>query len=400
MIQNRKRLGAVIPLVALLLVPILAMMAFSIDIGYAVAVRAELVNAADAAALAGVEQLYTPYKQWQPATGSAKTTIYTNAIALAKSTATAVANVNRAGTTLLQIVSSDVDVGYTDATGTYYSGNQGLIPANTFPNTVVVTARRDNTNLPNSNGEVPLFFGPVVGKSSLPMTASATATAYEGMITGFQSTGVNGTLLPVAVDMTQWTDFYKNGSSSAYADPNAPSGKAWLQIYPGGTGDSMDGLLSLNGSKAAADPYYGGSTSWVQAGPTSADISSLKSAGDIPLPTSGAGQTWATGPGMKSTLISDFQADVTAGGVRLLPLFDPTAPGTLGGGNGTYQITYFVPVVLSYANGSGNNLDIAVTAVTGSPITDPTAVVSNIGPMGTTSTPAQYTVAVAAKLTK
>jgi hypothetical protein len=120
-------------------------------------------------------------------------------------------------------------VGYTDSSGTYYSGNAGKIPASSFPNTVVVTGRRDNTSLPNSNGELALFFGVVLGKSTVTLTASATATCYQGMITDFKSiSGVNGTLLPVAVDQTQWTSFDNLGSSSPYADPNAPSGSAWL----------------------------------------------------------------------------------------------------------------------------------------------------------------------------
>jgi Flp pilus assembly protein TadG len=400
------RRGVVIPLVALLLIPLLAMMAFSIDIGYGVEVRAELVNAADAAALAGVQQLYAPYKQWVAATGSVKTTILNNAVSNAKATATAVANSNRAGGASVQLVASDVDVGYTDASGAYYSGNQGSIPAGAFPNTVKVTSRRDNTSLPNSNGELPLFFGPVLGKGSIALTASATAVAYEGQITSFKSIpGVNGTLLPVAVDQTQWTDFYQNGASSLYADPNAPSGKAWLQIYPGGTGASMDGLLSLNGSKAAAATYYSGGPpggGWIQCGPTPSDITGLHSAGDLPLPTGGTGQTWDSGPGMTSSLLRDFQALITTPPtVRLLPLFDPNSAGTTGGGNGTYQITYFVPVYVVYADATGKpNMDIAVVPAAGSPVTDPTAVFGNLSPMGTSTIPAQYIVPVAAKLTQ
>src|SRR5581483_9765539 len=211
------------------------------------------------------------------------------------------------------------------------------------------TARRDNTTLPNSNGELPLFFGPVVGKGSLALRASATATAYEGAITGFQSTGINGTLLPIAVDMTMWTDFYNKGASSSYADPNAPSGQAWLRVYPGGTGSSMDGLLSLDGSKAASQTYYSGNNGWIVAGPTSTDVSGLKTSGDIPLPTSGAGQTWASGPGLKSSLLGDFQTVVSSAKVRLLALYDPNSGGTTGGGNGTYQIAYVVQVYLVYA---------------------------------------------------
>ena len=166
------RRGIVTPLVALLLAFLIGMMAFSIDIGYAVYSRTELVNATDAAALAGVQQLYAPYRQWQAASTTQKTTIYNNAITNAKATATAVANSNTAGGSSVLLIATEVDVGYTDSTGKYYSGNLSKIPSTAFPNTVMVTARRDNTNLPNSNGELPLFFGPVLGTSSMPLTAS------------------------------------------------------------------------------------------------------------------------------------------------------------------------------------------------------------------------------------
>jgi hypothetical protein len=105
---------------------------------------------------------------------------------------------------------------------------------------------------------------------------------------------------------------------------------------------------------------------------------------------------------MKSSLLGDFQALITTPPtVRLLPIFDPASPGTTGGGNGTYQICYFVPVYVVYADGHGKaNMDIAVVPATGSPITDPTAVVSGVTPMGTSTTPPQYVVPVAAKLTR
>ena len=220
------------------------------------------------------------------------------------------------------------------------------------------------------------------------------------MINNFNSiSGATNSLLPVAEDMTQWTDLYNNGTSSVYADPNAPSGTAWLQIYPGGTGASMDGLLSLDGSKAASQQYYSGSTGWIQAGGSSQDITNLKTHSDLPLPSTG-GKTWDSGPGMKSSLLSDFQSLITTPPtVRILPLFDPNAAGTTTGGNGTYQIMYFVPVEIVYADGHGSNMDIAVLPVMGSPITDPTAVVGNVTPLGTSSTPPQYVVPVAAKLT-
>jgi hypothetical protein len=379
----------------------MAMMAFSIDIGYVVEVRAELVNSADAAALAGVQQLYTPYQQWHSASSSNRTVILSKAVALAKATATAVAGSNSAGDVSVHLVSSDVDVGYTDANGKFYSGNAGQIPSASFPNTVVVTARRDNTSLPNSNGEVPLFFGPVLGKSSSSLTAAATAVAYEATVYDSKSiAGVSGSMLPVAVDQTIWTDYFWKGAASSYVDPNSPSGTPWLQIYPGGTGSSMDGLLSMDGSKAPSTSYYSGITQWIQAGPSSSDLGSLHSTGDLPLPTNGTGQTWASGPGLKSSQLYDFQQLITSPPTpHLLPLYDPTSAGTTTSGNGTYQVTCFVPVYVVYAQGTGSGMDIAVVPAAGLPTFDPTAVVSNILPMGSSSG-TQYAVQQTAKLTQ
>ena len=167
----------------------------------------------------------------------------------------------------------------------------------------------------------------------------------------------------------------------------------------------MDGLLSLNSSKAPSNGYYSGGPpngGWVQCGPTAGDITSLHTSGNLPLPTSGAGQTWASGPGMKSDLLGDFQALITDPPTpRLLPLFDPNSSGTTGGGNGAYQITYLVPVYVVYALGDGKaNMDIAVIPAPGGAVFDPTAVVGNVSAIGTATVPPQYLVPVSAKLTQ
>jgi Flp pilus assembly protein TadG len=422
--RHKTRPGYVAPLVALLLVPLLGMMAFSIDIGYLVEARSELVNATDAAALAGSQQFYGPYQQWQMATSANKSTIYSNAITLAKATAIAVANSNSVAKASVQMVSSDVDVGYTDANGKYYSGNAGAIPANTFPNTVKVKARRDNTSLPQSNGEVGLFFGPVLGKNSFPLTASSTGVAYGGTITnitynfkpgpgagsgagssaGSSSNVVMSIPLPVAVDMTAWSDFYANGVNSPYADSNAASGTAWFRMYPDGTGSSMDGLLSFNGSKSSTTQFYTGggqNGGWIQSGPSSTDAASMSAVGNLPLPANGTGNTWPAGPGMKSSLLNDFSDVITTPPtMRLMPLYDPNSSGTTSGGNGTYQICYLVPVYVVDAQGHGDNMDIAVVPASGNPLTDPTIVFSNVAPLGSSSVPAQFVVPVPAKLTQ
>ena len=136
--------------------------------------------------------------------------------------------------------------------------------------------------------------------------------------------------------------------------------------------------------------------------PSRADIISLHTAGDLPLPTSGAGKAWAAGPGVKSDVLHDFQALVTdPPTLRLLPLFDPDSPGTTSGGTGTYQIVYFVPVYVVYAEGHGRtNMDIAVVPAAGSPIYDPTLVISGTTRMGTSTTSSRFLVPTPAKLTQ
>src|SRR5438270_4300848 len=57
---TKPRRGAVAPLTAVLMVALLAMVAFCVDFGYMVRINAELQNAADAAALAGAGKLMLP----------------------------------------------------------------------------------------------------------------------------------------------------------------------------------------------------------------------------------------------------------------------------------------------------------------------------------------------------
>src|SRR4051794_33035924 len=59
-----RRVAGVAPLTALLLIPLLAMMAFAVDIGWIAMTNEELQNAADAAALAAAEQLPSYYVQY------------------------------------------------------------------------------------------------------------------------------------------------------------------------------------------------------------------------------------------------------------------------------------------------------------------------------------------------
>jgi hypothetical protein len=254
-----------------------------------------------------------------------------------------------------------------------------------YPDTVLIkSARLDG----NPNPGVKLFFGPVLGISVVNLQASAQATCFGGPITDITAPD---SILPVATNIQTYNEFVANPSNPNVADPNAPAGQNWFQIYPGGLwgadgSPSGNGLLSLNGTKAPADTSYSGTSGWIQAGPSTMDITALHtqqsgfSAADLPLPGDGAtGTTWASGPGMKSDLQSDFSAVQQTGRINFLPLFDPNSSGTGGNGsNATYQIVAFVPVYIVYADGRGKaNMDVAVSLPQAPYIlTDPSVTVS------------------------
>ena len=62
--NDRRRRAATVPLFAILLVPLMGMLAFSIDLGWIALVKTDLQTVADAAALAGAEQLQSLYVQY------------------------------------------------------------------------------------------------------------------------------------------------------------------------------------------------------------------------------------------------------------------------------------------------------------------------------------------------
>jgi uncharacterized membrane protein len=170
--QLRNRPAAVAPMAALLMTFMVGMLAFSIDVGYMAAVQAELQNAADAAALAAVEQLQSPFVQFYAPGQTNQQSIYNTVTTDTKSssspipTAQQYAYYNLAGGVNVSVPAADISFSFYD--GTTFSS-----PSLTnFPNTVNVTTRRDNT----ANTPLSLFFGQIFGVSTVNLTATASAT--------------------------------------------------------------------------------------------------------------------------------------------------------------------------------------------------------------------------------
>lgn len=392
--QPRRRTGAIAPLTALLLVPLFGMMAFSIDVGYMVVTQAELQNAADAAALAGAEKLQALYVQYNlPQQSVAQqqqiyntATTNTNTWASPTYTAEQFASYNKAGGVYIQVPDADV-------TFWYKSGSFAPQPASypaMFPNTITVVTRRDT----KVNGALSLFFGGILGTGSVNLMATSSATIYAGDVSSLQVIpNVDAHILPVALDVNVWKNFYLTGKSSdnnTYT--NATNGMPELKVYPcPGNAPGNFGLLDV-GPPANNTPAF---RRWIDDGETPNDIQYLLNNNLLPVSPS-TDKWWKCGPGLKSTLQSDFQSVMWQ--PNLIPLFKPyQAPSpnlayqtnssyTAAQGNGqnaTYDIIGFVGVTVSRADGSGNNMNISIQPMA---VIDPTAIVSNPVPATSTAT--------------
>jgi hypothetical protein len=267
---------------------------------------------------------------------------------------------------------------------------------------VKVTVRRDAS----SNGRLPFFFGPAIGRKDTALTATASTTIYTGLVTSFgpvsQVSGGSGgtgsgvssgsggsagggawgdgywsngssmkcTLLPVAFDVNTWNTFFATGVSpdgSIHSDAN---GTATIHIYPSPKQSPGNfGLLCI-GPWTNADPTY---KNWILNGPSASDLQYLASNGFFPVSLS-TPKAWKGTPGLRSTLTSSFSAII--GQPRLLPLFQPksTTPYQAASGNGsntTYSIVGFAGVTVTSVSGQGSNMDITVQPCS---VLDPTAV--------------------------
>ena len=385
---KRSRRGAVVVLVALLLIPILAFVALSVDIGWIALAKSELQSAADSAATAGAQQLMSGAVQYN-IPGASQGTILSTAKTSASTYAKQYSGFNAAGGVgSLALNNPDIQFGFTDASGNYSPGGSG------FPNTVKVVVRRDGS----ANGPLGLFFAPLLGVNSKSLTATAAATIYAGgTITGFNSSaGIYGSLLPVTVDVNTWNTFYTTGKSpdgNTYAGPN---GAPQLQAYPSPKNAPGNiGLLCV-GPPTSNTPTF---SSWIDQGPSSSDLAYLTGNGQVPATASNP-TSWNGGPGMKSVNTSDFASVI--GKPRLIPLFQPvsTSPyqaASSSGSNTYYNIVGFVGATITQASGNGSNMNISVQPCA---TLDPTAIFSpsSIVPFGVNGT--TVTTFVGVKLTQ
>jgi Flp pilus assembly protein TadG len=393
------RRAAVAPLTAVLLVPLLAMAAFAIDLAWIAQVHGDLQNAADAAALAGANPLmdgYVPYNL--AASPTTQYAILTSAKATAKKYAKDVAGYNSADVPSLALLDADIEIGFTNAAGTYTASTAG------YPNTVKVTLRRDRS----ANGPLGLFFGRALGVNTVDLQATAAATIYTTTVDGFRGPVVG--ILPMTYDLRYWNNFLQTGQDPKGTVTTDSNGVPELKVYAGTNGPGNFGLLSLNGE------HVGSSTTqnWIQYGMSQSDVDGLKSSGPngqtptalIPLsahdatiaPIAGSGNGWSSlgswnwigSTGMQQSDVNTLSG--YEGQTFLLPLlkaYNPStdsnyAPGIGQGSDYYYNIVEFVGVKVV---GTGSH---SVVVQPSAKVVDFASVTGGSQPAGTATDPNGY----------
>jgi Flp pilus assembly protein TadG len=391
---KKQRHGAMVVLVAILLIPLLAMVAFAVDIAWIVTTRTQLQNAADSAALAGAEPLMQGYVLYYLPGQTQQSTILSNTLTSARTAARNYASYNSAGgVSSLTLNDNDIEFGYTDSSNNYTPMSSSTT---FFPNTIKVLLRRDST----ANGSLKLFFGPVLGTNTTDVKATAAATIYTGTVDSFTNPmNQNVFVLPMTYDVNHWNSFLQTGQGPDGTTDNGANGAPQLQVYPSIKFVGDFGLLSLDQSNDGASAI----SSWINNGVSSSDLQNEYNAGLLPL-SSHPPLTWdwKGDSGLRTSDIQTLQGEI--GNTYLLPLFNPVnngsidptlyAAGVRQGTNYLYDIVQFVAITITYVDNFGVHVQPSAMVV-------PNGIFTNVTPAATpTATSPLITTFTAPKLSQ
>ena len=160
--------GVAAPVIAVLLVVLIAMASFVTDLGFAWVTKNELQNIADAAALAGTRQLGLVYEGLTPQERENTSRILTSDEKARIVTAVlTVGSLNKAGGKDGITIETTSDV----SLGTWNFATKTLTHTLVRPTAVTVTVRRDQ----KANGPIATVFATVIGHSELQVRATGTA---------------------------------------------------------------------------------------------------------------------------------------------------------------------------------------------------------------------------------
>jgi Flp pilus assembly protein TadG len=242
------RRGAVVVLAAFFMIVMVAFIAMAVDLGYLQNARTELQRSADSAAMAGAWELVA-----DGAPGLSDDT------AAARTAAAAFAGYNPVCSSAPAMDlnsanshSGDIVVGYiadiSDPNATLDTSDP------TKFNAVQVRVRRTTA----SNGEVPMFFGRMLGLGSIGAEATAVSVLASNH-GGFRAPSDGDTIgiLPFALDKTTWENLVNNGVGTDNWSWDADceeleagsDGVKEVNLFPQGTGSPGNrGTVDIGGN--------------------------------------------------------------------------------------------------------------------------------------------------------
>ena len=283
--RQKSRKGVIVVLSALLMIPLLAMVAFAVDYGYLLKVRMDLQRTADMASLAAVQALI-------PAADG------TQDLASVRSVLRSYAASN-AGTGF-EVLDSDIEIGRYDP-ATIYS-KVSLLNSGTL-DTVRVTVRYDGT----ANSPVRLFFARALGINSVPVTATACAVLQKPR---YIEPGAD--ILPFAMPVDVWNGKNPGDTWSVYGDGKLTDLSG--NTIPGNWG-TVDIGLTDNSTADISDQILNGLRQ--------EDLDALYADGRIAQSThiDGSESEWMNGdPGLSSGMMLAVKA--VHGMTRMVPIYD------------------------------------------------------------------------------
>jgi len=343
---RRARRGNVIVLSAILMVAMMAMIAFAVDLGYLYNARTEMQRAADASAIAACWELIDE----KVVTGASNSAVVTED---ARTKARQFVALNKIGQASANLSNEDISVGYIANPGN---------PASPFlttgytgaPNALKLRIRRTA----QQNGAVPLFFGPVLGVNSAAMESEATA-AYLPGISGFKapSDGSPLGILPYALDQGTWDAMLAGGGSDSYcfAESSGSVGAGHdgireVNLFPQGTGSPGNrGTVDIGGANNSTSDI----ARQIVNGISKSDMAQMPG-GQLCFDSSG--KLCLNGDTGISAGVKDELASII-GDTRIIPIFSNCSGN---GNNAVYTIVKFVGVRVMYVKLTGSNKQVMV----------------------------------------
>lgn len=293
---SRHRSGAIAVIAAVLLIPMAAMLAFAVDYGYLLRERSELQRAADAAALAGVQDLIPDDEGVQD-------------VATAMATVQEYVAANMTDVDGFNVADADIEIGRFNPDTIYDSVT--LLQDGTL-DTIRVTLRRDG----DTNPAVPLFFANVFGMDTSDVVVTATAVLQKA-----RYIPPGSDVLPFSIPQDEWNSMAQDEIWNIYGDGRLEDSNGHL--IPGNWG-TVDIGNENNSTADLSDQIVNGLRQH--------DLDALHGDGRIP-----------TNEYIDGDLDFDVQADTGLSGgmkhavrqihgqIRLIPIYN----GVSGNGNNT-----------------------------------------------------------------